>query len=101
MEDIVPKDDDPILDTIPEEIFKEEVVDFKEPPIEIEIVEFDLEDITPEDVVEIPIQDEVVEDELDKEIPKDDFESEKEIKEEVKEPEPEPETKKEEESAAE
>ena len=86
VEDIVPKDDDPILDTVPEEIFKEEVVDFKEPPIEIEIVEFDLEDITPEDVVEIPIQDEVVEDELDKEIPKDDFESEKEIKEEVKEP---------------
>jgi len=86
VEDIVPKDDDPILDTVPEEIFKEEVVDFKEPPIEIEIVEFDLEDITPEDVVEIPIQDEVVEDELDKEIPKDDFKSEKEIKEEVKEP---------------
>ena len=67
VEVIIPKDDVDVLDPPKEEVFKDEVVEFKEPPIEFEIIEFDLEDIAPEDVVEIPVLVEVVEDEPIKE----------------------------------
>ena len=64
VEVIIPEDDVDVLDPPKEEIFEDEVVEFKEPPIEFEIIEFDLEDIAPEIVVEIPIPVEVIEDEL-------------------------------------
>ena len=58
VEVIIPKDDVDVLDPPKEEVFEDEVVEFEEPPIEFEIIEFDLEDIAPEIVVEIPVQDE-------------------------------------------
>ena len=64
VEVIIPEDDVDVLDPPKEEIFEDEVVEFEEPPIEFEIIEFDLEDIAPEIVVEIPIPVEVIEDEL-------------------------------------
>jgi hypothetical protein len=64
---VIPEDDVDVLDTPKEEIFEDEVVEFEELPIEFEIIEFDLEDIIPEDVVEIPIPVEVIEDEPIKE----------------------------------
>jgi len=75
VEVIIPKDDVDVLDPPQEEVFKDEVVEFKEPPIEFEIIEFDMEDIAPEIVVEIPIQDEELEEVIEDE----------EIKEDVKE----------------
>ena len=67
VEVIIPKDDVDVLDPPKEEIFKDEVVEFKEPPIEFEIIEFDMEDIAPEIVVEVPVLVEDVEDEPIKE----------------------------------
>ena len=67
VEVIIPKDDVVVLDPPKEETVKDEVVEFKEPPIEFEVIEFDLEDIAPEIVVEIPVLVEVVEDEPIKE----------------------------------
>ena len=64
---IIPEDDVVVLDPPKEEVIEDEVVEFEEPPIEFEIIEFDLEDIAPEDVVEIPVLVEVVEDEPIKE----------------------------------
>jgi hypothetical protein len=64
---VIPEDDVDVLDTPKEEVFEDEVVEFEELPIEFEIIEFDLEDIIPEDVVEIPIPVEVIEDEPIKE----------------------------------
>ncbi|MDA7543941.1 hypothetical protein N8814_05325 [Acidimicrobiia bacterium] len=64
---IIPKDDVVVLDPPKEEVIKDEVVEFEEPPIEFEIIEFDLEDIAPEIVVEIPVLVEVVKDEPIKE----------------------------------
>ena len=64
---VIPKDDAVVLDPPKEEVIKDEVVEFEEPPIEFEIIEFDLEDIAPEIVVEIPVLVEVVEDEPIKE----------------------------------
>ncbi|BAQ84952.1 hypothetical protein [uncultured Mediterranean phage uvMED] len=67
VEVIIPEDDVVVLDPPKEEVIEDEVVEFEEPPIEFEIIEFDLEDIAPEDVVEIPVLVEVVEDEPIKE----------------------------------
>ena len=47
---------------------EDEVVEFEEPPIEFEIIEFDLEDIAPEIVVEIPVQDEIEEEIVDEKL---------------------------------
>ena len=71
VDDILSKDDDPILDTPKEEVIEDEVVEFEEPPIEFEIIEFDLEDIAPEIVVEIPVQDEIEEEIKDEKIEED------------------------------
>ena len=71
VEVIVSKDDTDVLDTPQEEILEDEVVEFEEQPIEFEIIEFDLEDIAPEIVVEIPIQDEKLEEVIDEEVKKD------------------------------
>src|SRR6056300_925206 len=67
VEVIIPKDDVDVLDPPKEEVIKDEVVEFEEPPIELEIIEFDLEDIAPEIVDEVPVLVEVVEDEPIKE----------------------------------
>jgi hypothetical protein len=64
---IIPEDDVVVLDPPKEETIKDEVVEFEEPPIEFEIIEFDMEDIAPEIVVEVPILVEDVEDEPIKE----------------------------------
>ena len=71
VEVIVSKDDTDVLDTPQEEILEDEVVEFEEQPIEFEIIEFDLEDIAPEIVVEIPIQDEKLEEVIDEEVKED------------------------------
>ena len=71
VEVIIPKDDVDVLDPPKEEIFEDEIVEFEEPPIEFEIIEFDLEDIAPEIVVEIPIQDEELEEFIDEEVKED------------------------------
>ena len=71
VEVIVSKDDTDVLDTPQKEILEDEVVEFEEQPIEFEIIEFDLEDIAPEIVVEIPIQDEKLEEVIDEEVKKD------------------------------
>ena len=71
VDDILSKDDDPILDTPKEEVIEDEVVEFEEPPIEFEIIEFDLEDIAPEIVVEIPVQDEIEQEIKDEKIEED------------------------------
>jgi hypothetical protein len=71
VEVIIPEDDIDVLDPPKEEIFKDEVVEFEEQPIEFEIIEFDLEDIVTEIVVEIPIQDETIEEIVDEEIKED------------------------------
>ena len=71
VEVIIPEDDVVVLDPPQEEISKDEVVEFEEQPIEFEIIEFDLEDIAPEIVVEIPIQDEKLEEVIDEEVKKD------------------------------
>ena len=55
---IVPKDNVDVLNPPKEEVFEDEIVEFEELPIEFEVIEFDLEDIAPEIVVEIPVQDE-------------------------------------------
>jgi hypothetical protein len=68
---IIPEDDVVVLDPPKEEVIEDEVVEFKEPPIEFEIIEFDLEDIAPEIVVEIPVQDEIKEEIKDEEIKED------------------------------
>jgi len=68
VEVIIPKDDVDVLDPPKEEVFEDEVVEFKELPIDFEIIEFDLEDIAPEIVVEIPIQDEIEKEIIDEEI---------------------------------
>jgi hypothetical protein len=68
---IIPEDDVVVLDPPKEEVFEDEVVEFEEPPIEFEIIEFDLEDIVPEIVVEIPVQDEIEEEIKDEEIKED------------------------------
>ena len=71
VEVIIPEDDVDVLDPPKEEVIKDEVVEFEEPPIEFEIIEFDLEDIAPEIVVEVPVLVEDVEDEpIKKDIPK-------------------------------
>ena len=67
VEVIIPEDDVVVLDPPQEEISKDEVVEFEEQPIEFEIIEFDLEDIAPEIVDEVPVLVEVVEDEPIKE----------------------------------
>mgnify|MGYP001569295414 FL=1 len=71
VEVIIPKDDVDVLDPPKEEVFEDEVVEFEELPIEFEIIEFDLEDIAPEIVVEIPIQDEELEEIIDEEVKED------------------------------
>ena len=71
VEVIIPKDDVDVLDTPQEEILEDEVVEFEEQPIKFEIIEFDLEDIAPEIVVEIPIQDEELEEVIDEEVKED------------------------------
>jgi len=68
---IIPKDDVVVLDPPKEEEVEDEVVEFKEPPIEFEIIEFDMEDIAPEIVVEIPVQDEIEEEIIDEEVKED------------------------------
>jgi hypothetical protein len=68
---IIPKDDVVVLDPPKEEVIKDEVVEFEEPPIEFEIIEFDMEDIAPEIVVEIPIQDEIEKEIKDEKIEED------------------------------
>ena len=71
VEVIIPKDDVDVLDPPKEQVIKDEVVEFEEPPIEFEIIEFDLEDIAPEIVVEIPVQDEIEEEIKDEKIEED------------------------------
>jgi hypothetical protein len=71
VDDILPKNDDPVLNTPKEEVVKEEVVEFEELPIEFEIIEFDLEDIVTEVVDEVPIQDEIEEEIVDEEVKED------------------------------
>jgi hypothetical protein len=71
VEVIVPKDDVDVLDPPKEEVVKDAIVEFEELPIEFEIIEFDLEDIAPEIVVEIPIQDEELEEVIDEEVKED------------------------------
>jgi hypothetical protein len=68
---IIPKDDVVVLDPPKEEVIEDEVVEFEEPPIEFEIIEFDMEDIAPEIVVEIPVQDEIEEEIKDEKIEED------------------------------
>ena len=69
VEVIIPEDDVDVLDPPKEEIFEDEVVEFEEPPIEFEIIEFDLEDIAPEIVVEIPVLVEIVDEPIKEDIP--------------------------------
>ncbi len=64
---IIPEDDVVVLDPPKEEVIEDEVVEFEEPPIEFEIIEFDMEDIAPEIVVEVPVLVEDVENEPIKE----------------------------------
>jgi len=71
VEVIVPKDDVDVLDPPKEEVVEDAIVEFEELPIEFEIIEFDLEDIAPEIVVEIPIQDEELEEVIDEEVKED------------------------------
>jgi len=71
VEVIVPKNDVDVLDPPKEEVVEDAIVEFEELPIEFEIIEFDLEDIAPEIVVEIPIQDEELEEVIDEEIKED------------------------------
>jgi hypothetical protein len=71
VEVIIPEDDVDVLDPPKEEIFKDEVVEFEEQPIEFEIIEFDLEDIVTEIVDDVPIQDETIEEIVDEEIKED------------------------------
>ncbi len=71
VEVIIPKDDVDVLDPPKEEVFEDAIVEFEELPIEFEIIEFDLEDIAPEIVVEIPIQDEELEEVIDEEVKED------------------------------
>jgi len=71
VEVIVPKNDVDVLDPPKEEVVEDAIVEFEELPIEFEIIEFDLEDIAPEIVVEIPIQDEELEEVVDEEIKED------------------------------
>ena len=71
VEVIIPKDDVDVLDPPKEEVFEDAIVEFEELPIEFEIIEFDLEDIAPEIVVEIPIQDEELEEIIDEEVKED------------------------------
>ena len=66
---IIPEDDVVVLDPPKEETVEDEVVEFKEPPIEFEVIEFDLEDIAPEIVVEIPVLVEVVDELIKEDIP--------------------------------
>ena len=66
---IIPEDDVVVLDPPKEETVKDEVAEFKEPPTEFEIIEFDLEDIAPEIVVEIPVLVEVVDEPIKEDIP--------------------------------
>ena len=68
---IIPEDDVVVLDPPKEEVIKDEVMEFEEPPIEFEIIEFDMEDIAPEIVVEIPVQDEIEEEIKDEKIEED------------------------------
>ncbi|MDC3399517.1 hypothetical protein OAY22_03085 [Acidimicrobiia bacterium] len=71
VEVIIPEDDVDVLDPPKEEVFKDEVVEFEEPLIEFEIIEFDLEDIASEIVVEIPVQDEIKEEIVDEKVEED------------------------------
>src|SRR6056300_1782102 len=68
---IIPEDDVVVLDPPKEETIEVEILEFEEPPIEFEIIEFDLEDIAPEIVVEIPIQDEIEKEIIDEEVKED------------------------------
>jgi len=67
VEVIIPENDVVVLDPPKKEVIEDEVVEFEELPIEFEIIEFDLEDIVPKDVVEIPIPVEVIKNEPVKE----------------------------------
>jgi len=83
VEIVIPEDVVEVFDTPEEKKVEIEILEFEEQPIEFEVIEFDLEDVAPKDVVEIPIQDEIIEDiiqdELDETLSIDDEITEDEI----------------------
>jgi len=83
VEIVIPEDVVEVFDTPEEKEVEIEILEFEEQPIEFEVIEFDLENVAPKDVVEIPIQDEIIEDiiqdELDETLSIDDEITEDEI----------------------
>lgn len=68
VEIVIPEDVVEIFDAPEEKEIEIEILEFEEQPIEFEVIEFDLEDVAPKDVVEIPIQDEIIEDIIEDEL---------------------------------
>jgi len=68
VEIVIPEDVVEVFDTPEEKEVEIEILEFEEQPIEFEVIEFDLEDVAPKDVVEIPIQDEIIEDIIEDEL---------------------------------
>ncbi len=68
VEIVIPEDVVEIFDAPEEKEVEIEILEFEEQPIEFEVIEFDLEDVAPKDVVEIPIQDEIIEDIIEDEL---------------------------------
>ena len=68
VEIVIPEDVVEIFDAPEEKKVEIEILEFEEQPIEFEVIEFDLEDVAPKDVVEIPIQNEIIEDIIEDEL---------------------------------